>query len=85
MPDKIKIAKSWLPRYTGMALNNFGDYILLTNLQYYVTKFAERFGCNLYGEDRPMQAATKTDGLTIINCGIGSANAATVMDLLSAR
>ena len=85
MPDKIHIARNWLPRYTGMPLDNFGDYILLTNFQYYVTKFAERFGCDFYGEDRPMQAATNTDGLTIINCGIGSANAATVMDLLSAR
>ena len=30
-----------------------------------------------------MQAATNSDGLTIINFGIGSSNAATVMDLLS--
>jgi AMP nucleosidase len=31
-----------------------------------------------------MQAATNSDGLTIINFGIGSPNAATIMDLLSA-
>ena len=35
------------------------------------------------GRDRPMPNAT-ADGITIINFGMGSANAATVMDLLSA-
>ena len=48
-------------------------------------RFVERFDCDLYGEGRPMQAATNGDGLSIINFGIGSSNAATVMDLLSAR
>jgi len=67
-----------------MPLDIFGDYILLTNFRYYVSKFVERFGCELYGEDRPMQTATNNDGVTIINCGMGSANAATIMDLLSA-
>ena len=37
------------------------------------------------GEGGPMQTCTNRDGLTIINFGIGSANAATIMDLLSAR
>jgi AMP nucleosidase len=32
-----------------------------------------------------MQAATNSNGLSIVNFGIGSANAATIMDLLSAR
>lgn len=85
MTERLQIARNWLPRYTGMPLDKFGDYILLTNFRYYLTKFAERFGCDVYGENRPIQAATNTDGLTIINCGIGSANAATIMDLLSAR
>ncbi|MDH3394214.1 MAG: hypothetical protein OEL66_09405, partial [Desulfobulbaceae bacterium] len=64
--DKLQIAKNWLPRYTGMPLDKFGDYILLTNFQHYITRFAEMFGCDLYGEDRPMQAATNHDGLTIV-------------------
>lgn len=85
MTERLQIAKNWLPRYTGMPLDKFGDYILLTNFRYYLTRFAEQFGCDVYGENRPMQAATNVDGLTIINCGIGSANAATIMDLLSAR
>ena len=80
----LQIAKNWLPRYTGMALNKFGDYILLTNFKSYVTAFSEQFNCDVYGEDRPMQAATNDNGVTIINFGIGSPNAATMMDLLSA-
>jgi len=85
MLERLTIARNWLPRYTGMALDQFGDYILLTNFRNYVTSFAERFNCDIYGEDRPMQAVTNSQGLTIINFGMGSPNAATVMDLLSAR
>ncbi|MEA2092944.1 MAG: AMP nucleosidase [Pseudomonadota bacterium] len=84
MIERTEIARNWLPRYTGMPLEEFGNYILLTSFQYYLTKFAEKFGCSVYGETRPMQAATNNSGLTIINFGIGSANAATIMDLLSA-
>jgi AMP nucleosidase len=83
--DRFEIAKNWLPRYTGMPLERFGDYVLLTNFQYYVTHFAQKFKCDIAGEGRPMQAATNSNGLSIVNFGIGSANAATVMDLLSAR
>ena len=83
MLNKLEITRNWLPRYTGMPLDRFGDYILLTNFQNYVTKFAEQFDCDIYGEDRSMPAATNSDGLTIINFGMGSSNAATVMDLLS--
>ncbi|MEM7281543.1 MAG: AMP nucleosidase [Pseudomonadota bacterium] len=79
------IVKDWLPRYTGMPLDKFGDYVLLTNFDNYVVQFAEQFGCEVYGMDKPMKAATNDAGVTIINFGIGSANAATIMDLLSAR
>jgi AMP nucleosidase len=82
---KLEIARNWLPRYTGMPIEDFGDYILLTNFRNYVEKFAERCGCDVVGEDRPMQAATNRDGLTIVNFGIGTASAATIMDLLVAR
>ncbi|MGD9265769.1 MAG: AMP nucleosidase [Lysobacterales bacterium] len=84
MLTKTEITRNWLPRYTGMPLKEFGDYILLTNFGNYVTRFAEIFGCKIYGQDRAMQAASNGDGLTIINYGIGSSNAATIMDLLTA-
>lgn len=84
MLSKQEITHDWLPRYTGMPLDRFGQYILLTNFHDYVERFCDRFGCDRYGEGRPMQAATNNDGLSIVNFGMGSPNAATVMDLLTA-
>lgn len=82
---KLDIAKNWLPRYTGMAIDGFGDYILLTNFSDYLERFANQFGCDIHGIGRPMQAATNAAGLTMVNFGIGSPNAAIIMDLLTAR
>lgn len=85
MKTKLEIAKNWLPRYTGTQIDELGDYMLLTNFQNYVEKFANRFNCDIKGIGRPMQTANNSKGLSIINFGIGSANAATLMDLLVAR
>ncbi len=85
MTSKLDIAKNWLPRYTGAKIDELGEYILITNFYNYVTKFADMFNCDVKGIGNPMQAATNNDGLSIINFGIGSANAATIMDLLIAR
>lgn len=83
MKSKNDIVKNWLPRYTGEALENFGKYILLTNFSNYVETFAKTNKVKVMGKDKPMQCAT-ANGITIINFGMGSASAATVMDLLSA-
>ncbi len=83
MKTKKDIVENWLPRYTGVALEDFADYILLTNFGNYVYMFAEKFGVEVQGEDKPMQSAT-ANNITIINFGMGSAMAATIMDLLSA-
>ncbi|MCS6850161.1 MAG: AMP nucleosidase [Gemmataceae bacterium] len=83
MISKAEIVKDWLPRYTGRPLSGFGSYILLSNFVHYVELFAERFQVEVLGRDRPMQSATAED-ITILNFGMGSAMAATVMDLLSA-
>ena len=77
------IVQNWLPRYTGTPLNEFGKYILLTNFSGYVKMFAEWNSVEIKGLDMPMPNAT-ANGITIINFGMGSANAATIMDLLSA-
>ncbi len=84
MDTKQEIVKNWIYRYTGMEPGAFGDRILLTNFKNYVEKFALRFNVPIYGEDRSMTVATNSAGLSIINFGMGSANAATIMDLLSA-
>ena len=83
MTNKEEIVKNWLPRYTGRKLEDFGPYILLTNFSNYVELFAKWNNVEILGKDKPMQSAT-ADGITIINFGMGSPTAATVMDLLTA-
>lgn len=83
MKTKEEIVRNWLPRYTGEQLENFGKYILLTNFSNYVKMFAEWNEVEVVGWDKPMQCAT-AGGITIINFGMGSPTAATVMDLLTA-
>ena len=83
MRNKADIVKDWLPRYTGRPLGSFGHYVLLTNFSRYLDLFAARFGVEVLGRDLPMQSATAED-ITILNFGMGSAMAATVMDLLAA-
>src|SRR6478752_5152771 len=83
MKDKPQIVENWLPRYTGVPLDGFGEHILLTNFGGYLGHFARLTGAEIVGLDRPMPSAT-ADGITMINFGMGSPNAATVMDLLSA-
>jgi AMP nucleosidase len=83
MLTKTEIAENWLPRYTGTPLQNFGKYIILTNFKNYVANFSEMLNAEIRGMDNPMQSATKED-ITIINFSMGSAMAATIMDLLTA-
>ncbi len=83
MKTKAEIVLDWLPRYTARPLDQFGNYILLTNFAHYVERFAEQYEVEILGRDRPMSSAT-ANGITILNFGMGSAMAATVMDLLSA-
>lgn len=83
MKTKKEIVNNWLPRYTGEKLGNFGKYILLTNFSNYVRMFAEMHNVKIAGVDKAMQCAT-SDNITIINFGMGSPGAATIMDLLSA-
>jgi len=83
MKTKEEIVNNWLPRYTGKPLNSFGKFFLLTNYLYYVEMFAKLNKVQVEGKDKNMQTAT-ADGITIINFGMGSPNAATVMDLVSA-
>jgi AMP nucleosidase len=83
MKTKQDIVENWLPRYTGQSLDKFGEYILLTNFDNYVSLFASWHNVPVNGLDRAMRSAT-AEGITIINFGMGSPNAATIMDCLSA-
>ena len=83
MKTKQEIVENWLPRYTDRKLEDFDKYILLTNFTKYVELFSDRFKVPILGLKNTMPNAA-AEGITIINFGMGSANAATIMDLLSA-
>ncbi len=83
MKTKEEIVNNWLPRYTGCPLENFSPFILLTNFGYYLELFSKKFKVPILNENSPMPTIT-ANGITLINFGMGSANAATIMDLLSA-
>jgi AMP nucleosidase len=83
MTEKNEIVSDWLPRYTGMPLKHFGKYIILCNFHKYIELFAEMHKAPVVGRDKPMSCVT-AEGITLINFGMGSPSAATIMDLLSA-
>jgi AMP nucleosidase len=86
-PTKVRtkqdIVKNWLPRYTGLELDEFKSHILLTNFDNYLEIFCEMTGAVVKRPDRNMRVAIAED-MCMINFGMGSANSATLMDLLSA-
>ncbi len=83
MKSKEEIVQNWLPRYTGIPLEQFGQYIILTNFDKYIHMFADLHNVKIKGLESPMKSAT-ADNITILNFGMGSSVAATVVDLLSA-
>ncbi len=83
MKTKQEIIENWLPRYTAIPIEKFTRYILLTNFQGYLDQFASMHDTEVVDRNVAMPAAVAGD-ITMINFGMGSANAATVMDLLGA-
>lgn len=83
MKTKQEIVDNWLPRYTGRKLKDFTKYILLTNFEYYLELFSEIYNEPIVGIDKTMPNVSH-NGITLINFGMGSPNAATIVDLLTA-
>jgi len=83
MKTKDEIVNNWLPRYTDTPLKGFGKYILLVNFEDYLNMFSDWYNVSIRGHEKPMPNIT-ADGITLINFGMGSPNAATIMDLLAA-
>ena len=52
MKTKEEIVANWLPRYTKRSLNDFGEYILLTNFNKYVELFADKFNVPVLGRGK---------------------------------
>ena len=84
LKNKSDIVDNWLPRYTGRPLIEFSKFILLTNFSKYLNLFSEwNDNAPIIGLDKPMQSVS-ANGITLINFGMGSPMAATMMDLLTA-
>ncbi|MEJ7780205.1 MAG: AMP nucleosidase [Daejeonella sp.] len=84
LKNKEDIVSNWLPRYTGRPLDDFTGFILLTNFSRYLNLFSEwNDNAPIVGLDKPMQSVS-ANGITLINFGMGSPMAATMMDLLTA-
>lgn len=83
MKTKKEIVENWLPRYSGTELKDFGEYIILVNFNRYVELFAEWHQVAVMGEGKAMSSATAKN-ITIINFGMGSPNAGTIIDLITA-
>ena len=81
MTTKKEIVSNWLPRYTGTSVEEFGQYIILTNFKHYIDLFAKWNNVPIHGENKAMPSAT-CDNITIIDFSMGSANAATIMDFV---
>jgi len=83
MKTKDEIVNNWLTRYTETPIKEFKKYILLVNFEDYLHMFSDWFTVPIRGQEKPMQTVT-AEGITLINFGMGSPNAATVIDLLGA-
>lgn len=83
MKTRKEIIENWLPRYTGRELKDFPKHVLLTNFENYLELFSEMYGAPIVGKDKTMPNVSH-NGIIIINFGMGSPNAATILDLLSA-
>ncbi len=83
MRTKQEIVANWLPRYTGIEAVDFRKHLLLTNFDNYLDIFCQLTGAQVVSKDKAMKVAVAED-MAMINFGMGSPNAATLMDLLSA-
>lgn len=82
MKTKQEITNDWLPRYTGRQIDEFTPYILLCNFSHYLDLFADKYNVPIIGKDKAMPNVS-ANGITLIDFGIGSPNAATIMDILT--
>jgi AMP nucleosidase len=82
--EKRKIAADMLERYTGHAVADFQQQIILTNFNYYTARFNILLKDAKYTEGSAFKASSsKSAKVTIVEFGVGSAMAALIIELLS--
>ncbi|MBN1558655.1 AMP nucleosidase [candidate division KSB1 bacterium] len=82
-PEKLKIAREMLERYTGSAIDDFQKYILLTNFDKYIDVFARRYRSAKQTGSMWSAVHSRESHVTMIDFKIGAPTAALVIELLS--
>ncbi|MER7435214.1 AMP nucleosidase [Pseudonocardia alni] len=88
-PERMALSLDRLSHYTGTPAESFQRHVLFTNYAMHVESFLERFP----DAERPDRAGVQMpayhhagadgDGVTLVNIGVGPANAKTVTDHLA--
>jgi AMP nucleosidase len=88
-PERMALSIDRLQHYTGSAAESFQRYVLLTNYAWHVEEFRSVFpsavGPTTDGRQMPAwhQREPGRAGITMINIGVGPANAKTITDHLA--
>jgi AMP nucleosidase len=88
-PERMALSIDRLQHYTGTAAESFQRYVLLTNYAWHTEEFRAMFpdciGPVADGRQMPAWHYVQPDraGLTMINIGVGPANAKTITDHLA--
>ncbi len=82
-PDKQKIARDMLERYTGGTIEEFNKYIILTNFNKYMHAFADQ--CNSPIQSGSVMSVVHGDkvNVSMVDFKIGAPTAALIIELLS--
>ena len=83
-PEKGRIGREFLERYTGTAPDAFQKQIILTNFHYYAERFMALAGDAVATQGSAMAAAhSERLGVSIIDFSIGSPVAALIIEVLA--
>jgi AMP nucleosidase len=82
--EKKMIAHDMLERYTGHTIDQFQQQVILTNFHYYMERFNQILPDSVSTRGSMFKASSsKKAKVTIIEFGMGSSNAALIMELVA--
>ncbi len=82
-PEKLKIARDMLERYTGGNLSDFKKHIILTNFNKYMHVFAERFNAEIHTGSVMSVIHAEDVNVSMVDFKIGAPTAALIIELLA--
>ena len=82
-PKKRTIARDMLERYTGTRAKDFCRHIILTNFEYYLTRFSKMYNAPIVSGSVMRVAHCRSLDVSIVDFKIGSPTAALVIEMLA--